>query len=435
MPYQGGNRLPAERAGKLGHLDVLKSPLVNELCRRFESSEFAFPTRIPSFIPLPNDGTILRLIFGVDGSLQVITGETPPQKALAFVKTALLRLDLAALESIDKDNPHPYLLRDLLEEAALYHATVFPLRYVSVPEMNIYHTIRHVIFESMNDASLGGEPLKTLKWLAYEKWSDEEKSLPRFECPHCRQTVATLPYDVDSGSCPNCSGELLVTDMLGFHLEMADDSAPDSIASDYMSIHETLMLFTGVRHYWESNRIMLKRCLFIKDGPLSIRAQYSKLVNPIRNFLAMARWRDYEICIIGQEKTGAFADHLALLTKQMPAGTFFVPGHQYIREEIQHRPIEGASYGKDTNYGAKVFYKLDERHAMVLNIPTGPYVRDPHPEDLIGYRNIFASLPDLFSSRFENGLLPVELAHSVASLATYPSAQILKLFAEQHFDH
>jgi hypothetical protein len=39
-------------------------------------------------------------------------------------------------------------------------------------------------------------------------------------------------------------------------------------------------------------------------------------------------------------------------------------------------------------------------------------------------------LPSILSNRHEGALLPVELVHGVASLSTYPSARILKVFAE-----
>ncbi len=113
----------------------------------------------------------------------------------------------------------------------------------------------------------------------------------------------------------------------------------------------------------------------------------------------------------------------------MPVGHMMVLGHQYIRQNIQHRAASGAPYGKDTNYGAKVLARLTERHKMVLNIPTGQFIAEPSASNLIGASEIFATLPSLLSTRYENGLLPIELANAVASLSTYPSAKILALFA------
>jgi hypothetical protein len=273
------------------------------------------------------------------------------------------------------------------------------------------------------------EVFETFKWIAYEKWDSQNKDLPDFQCPHCPSTKATLKYDCDFGTCSACGKELLVTDMLGFHQVMAEDSAPDSIASDYMSLHEHLLMFTGIRHFWQTKRDLLANCLFIKDGPLSIRAQYSKLVNPIRRFLAHAKSDGIEVCMLGQEKSGAFWEYLQLIGDDVPEQSFFIPDHTYIREQVQHRPVAGAPYGKDTNYGAKVFVKLDARHKFVLNIPNGS-ITNPQDTNILGANKIFGTLKHILSARFEDGLLPVELAHSVASLSTYPSAKVLSMFAE-----
>lgn len=432
MPYNAGTRLPGERASRLGHLDVLKSELVNKLVKSYESNALAANKNNSIWEPVPNKGEPLPIIFGIDGSMYPIESETPPHKRLAFVKTALLRIDQFALSKIDKECPHPLALRDILADSALYHATVFPLRNVSIPGINIYHTIRQIIFESIKDKSLNGEPMETLKWLAYEKWDGKHKQLPFFGCPHCEKNVATLPYDTETGKCPECDGDLFITDMLGFHQDMIFDSAPDTIATTYMNIHEVLLLFTGIRYFWEKNQKILSDCLFVKDGPLTIRAQYSKLVNPIRRFLSHARDKGCHVNIIGQEKTGRFYEFLEIIGKEAPCGHLFIPNNQFIKEEIQQRPNTGAPYGKDTNYGAKVFVKLNDYHQMVLNVPTGDYdfIDKPAISNLIGANRIFATLPTIISNRYEGGLLPIELAHGIASLSTYPSAHILKIFSE-----
>ena len=94
----------------------------------------------------------------------------------------------------------------------------------------------------------------------------EQYSTTAFECPHCHRNT-TLPHDADTGSCEVCGKPIYITDWLGFHQEMGEDSAPEGIATTYMNIHETLLLFTAIRHYWLHKKNILSECLFVKDGP------------------------------------------------------------------------------------------------------------------------------------------------------------------------
>lgn len=429
MPYQATKRMPGERASKIGHLDILKSGLVKELVSSFRTS-------VPKTLPMPNWNTIdyqgkpLSIVFGIDGSFQSIPSDNLPHREIAFVKTAMLRVDEPSLSKIDKDAPHPMALRDLLQDTAIYHATAFPLKNVTIPGSTTYDAVRQILFESVQDQKLEGQVLETLKWLAYEKWDRPKEKLEAFECPHCEKDVATLPFDAETGSCPNCKGELYLTDMLGFHQVMTRDSAPEEVPRDYMTIHETLLLLTGIRYFWEKNKKLLSECLFVKDGPLSIRAQYSKLVAPIRRFLSFAKLNGSEIHVLGQEKTGRFYDHLMLIGDQAPEASYFLPGDKYIRSEIQGRPNRGQPYGKDTNWGAKLFLKMSEYDYLVLNIPTGGFNPEPNYTDLLGVNRILSTIPRLLSHRYEGALLPVQLANNIASLSTYPSAKILSVFAD-----
>ena len=91
--------------------------------------------------------------------------------------------------------------------------------------------------------------------------------------------------------------------------------------------------------------------------PLTLRGQYSKLAIPIRNFFSFAKEKGVEIHVMGQEKTGAFVDHLGIIGRHAP-------------------------------------------------------------------------LPTILSHKHECALVPVELANGVVSLSSYPSAAILKVFAD-----
>ena len=326
------------------------------------------------------------------------------------------------------------MLQNIIQDSVVYHATAFPLRNVQVPGMSNYDAVREILYESIKDESshMEGEIIETLKWLVYEKWSGKRKNLPEFQCPICHENVATLPYDAETGTCGNCKDQIFITDMLGFHLDMGDNVAPEGIPSTYMIVHETLLLFTAIRNFWEHQPNLISQCLFVKDGPLSVRAQYSKLVEPIRRFLAYARDRGCPIHILGQEKSGTFYDHLKFIERDAPVNSMFIPKDRYIKEEIQYRSLDGAEYGKDTNYGAKIFIKVDDYSSMVLNVPVGEFTANPKPEDLIGLNDIIATIPQIISYRHEGGLIPIELAHGIVSLSTYPSARILKLFTDSY---
>ena len=431
MPYQSGKRLPGEGASKLGHLEVIKSELVNKLISQFEKPEPGIIETDAKWEEMERGATPLRLIFAVDGSSQTVRSDFLPYKEVSFVKTALLRLDQQAMKKLDPNAPHPMALRDIMSDAAMYHATVLPLKGVRIEGKNNYDAVRQIIYDSLRDQSLGGEPYNTLKWLAYEQWTGQDKRSPNFDCPYCAKEVEGLPHNADEGQCGYCGGNLYLSDMIGFHLEMGEDAAPESVATAYMLIHETLLLFTGIRYFWERQKnVALSNALFLKDGPLTLRSQYSKLVIPIRNFFEWAKKKGIPIHVAGQEKTGAFVDHLRIISRNAPTNSIFVPNNEYIRREVQHRPERSEPYGSRTNYGNKLFVKLDDYHHFVLSIPSGEYKDSQSPDDLIGVRNILATLPSILSHRHECALVPVELANGVASLSSYPSAAILKVFAD-----
>jgi hypothetical protein len=216
MPFQGSDKLPAERASKLAHLDVLKSDLVQELCKSFEDPAAVQQTLPTLWSKLPSAGKPLKLILGVDGSVQVIESHDKPLRTLAFVKTAMVTLDKSALDALDKNEPHPFAIRDLLEKSQIYHATVFPLRNVHIDGTTNYSAVRRIVFDSLRDSSLDGEVFETLKWLVYEKWDGKQRDVPLFECPNCHKTEATLTHDSSAGKCPACKGDLTFPTCLVF---------------------------------------------------------------------------------------------------------------------------------------------------------------------------------------------------------------------------
>ncbi|EMR0601404.1 TPA: hypothetical protein RWN27_003203 [Stenotrophomonas maltophilia] len=441
MPYSGGTRLPFESASKLGHLAVVQSTWVKELVRDFEQAKApATDNSGTLWQTIDTQGVLpLRSVWAVDGSFVAVRSEGKPPKEVAFVKTALLLVDRVKIDAIDKENPHPLLLQDVLRGSAIYHSTVFPLKNVRTTLGSNYDAVRHIVRDSFK-IDQGGAFFDTLKWLVYKKWSDGTSSSPSFECPHCHTLIGGLPHDADEGTCDHCKQVVFVSDLIGFHLDMDEDSAPDSVASSYMLVMEHLMLFTAIRVAWgHTDKSLVGETLFIKDGPLSLRSQYSKLVPNIREFLSFAVKQGRAVHIIGQEKSGAFVDHLQSIVhfaaphERGERGSYAALDHNYVRREVYRSPDLSNPYGKRTNWGEKLFLKLDPGMSMVLNVPTGDYIDAgdrPVPQDLIGLKRILATLPSIVSHKFEGALFPVELANGIASMSSYPSAAILAKFLE-----
>lgn len=114
-------------------------------------------------------------------------------------------------------------------------------------------------------------------------------------------------------------------------------------------------------------------------------------------------------------------------------GSYATWDQNYVRREVYRSPDLSNPYGKRTNWGEKLFVKLDPGMSMVLNVPTGNYLEAgdrPLPTDLIGLQRILATLPSIVSHKFEGALFPVELANGIASMSSYPSAAILAKFLE-----
>jgi hypothetical protein len=110
-------------------------------------------------------------------------------------------------------------------------------------------------------------------------------------------------------------------------------------------------------------------------------------------------------------------------------GDYFLPSVQYFMEDIAGS-VMTLQYRNRVAYGAKVVVRLGPSHTLVLNVPTGGFLTDPTPHDLIGFETAVRTLSELVSYRYPNALIPLVLANSAASIARRPSGDILNAFAQ-----
>jgi DNA adenine methylase len=103
-----------------------------------------------------------------------------------------------------------------------------------------------------------------------------------------------------------------------------------------------------------------------------------------------------------------------------------------VSEQLQRAKIACCDFeGMIDGSTKKDFVFLDPpyRPGAKEQIPNGNSA-DPQDANLFGAASIFSTLASILSAKHESALLPIQMAHSVASLSTYPSAKVLSIFAE-----
>jgi len=243
-----------------------------------------------------------------------------------------------------------------------------------------------------------------------------------------------LPRNAINFECGSCHFRHRLADYLGIAQEAPEDWSREEAAMSLRSALETLTLFHFLIRYWKGKPEVLAETLFLKDGPLLLRAQLSRLVEPIRELVKAMRIEGTRVFVAGLEKNGELVDHIEDIKKHLlEPGDFFLPSVRYIVEEIAGLQFDPSRYRNRVQYGSKVVVRLGPDHVVPLDIPTGDFLTDPAPGDLIGLAEIASVLADMTSYSHDNALIPIKLVNEYSSISERPSGDILKAFAGSLF--
>src|SRR5205085_2210772 len=175
----------------------------------------------------------------------------------------------------------------------------------------------------------------------------------------------------------------------------------------------------------------MAKTLFLLDGPLLLRAQLSRLVEPIRDLISHHHTHGRKIYIVGVEKNGQFRDFAHSYQSRLAnEGEYFIPSVKYLVESVSGRLYDPQTYRNRVNYGAKLVARTGPHHVLALNIPTGQFVLEPHSSDVIGVREILGALSQLRSYAYDNALIPLLLANNASSISNQPSSTLLAQFVD-----
>lgn len=436
MSYGKGGNYPIEKASKIGHMKVIEHEHVRRLLRQFEAITPGIDLPLGSCDGQINIGadSPIRYIITIDGGQAVIPNEVRRDKRVAFISVCAMlvrREDIATLCA----NPivDPRDLAKMFDDCVWYQPAALPLAGIRIPGETVKDTVRSTIDAVLEYSKLYDD----LHFLVYRRWNPgydmnpaTNPDAPHMNCLMCAERLY-LPKDAYNFQCPSCGFNHRLSDYLGIAQQMPDNWSREEAASSLRNAMETLTLFHFVFRYWQKPDV-LSRILFLKDGPLLLRAQLSRLVEPIRDFVETLKASGIRLNLTGVEKNGELVDHIEDIKRHLEKpGDYFLPSIRYMFEEVAGITFDPARYRNRVQYGSKVVVRLGPDHVVPLDIATGQFCTAPSVNDLIGFQDIAVVLSEMISYSNANALIPIKLANSFSSISQQPSGDILQAFASQ----
>jgi hypothetical protein len=434
MAY-GSGRYPTEAASKIAHMKLLQNPTISALITQFDATD-------PATDPISGEcsGTVdlsrpheITHVVTVDGGEVVVPNPIRREKAVGFVNVCTTMFSTATLDRLKNEpwiDPRDYAR--ILTESQTLQPAILPLAGVALPNMTVRQSIRTLIDQTLELSGL----YPVLNFLVSRLWNPGYRmggpESPAMECRSCREEFS-LPRNERVFACPACRHSHYLSDYLGIGADNPDDWGRSDSVTQLRDVLETLSLFAVVRGLYTEPAI-LAGVLLIKDGPLLLRANLYKLADAIKELLTHLRDNDITVNLVGIEKHGDFVEHIAFVKGALPnPGDFFLPSVEYIVTEIKggEFPADPRQYRNRVSYGAKLIARVGPDHILALTIPTGPFLLEPSPTDVIGMERILRALASLVSYRYENALMPIVATNAAASLSFNPSGRILENFVEE----
>lgn len=279
----------------------------------------------------------------------------------------------------------------------------------------------------------------------------EMLSLKDFRLQSEESEHVELVYKINC-KCKHNPRDLFITDLLHFHEGFSYSGSNEGLYTQIMSFFEKIIfmnllentqLFFSEKNGFKENKLF-KDCAFILDGPLAIYNYASWVATAIADKI-IAMQEEYDMIILGVEKTGHFMNHLEHLNSvekegdlPLNKGFFFFLEDKYIKRYIKYSssPIP---YGKNFYFGKKMFYKNYDDQMFVINVAFNSledrevYLNARNNKNYETTQQRILDIAWLFerysSSRFKNALSFISVAHENASISSnYFSKRVVEDF-------
>jgi hypothetical protein len=431
--------LPAALSSKLNGVCTADDPVVREMIESFreattEGEDWPVAGRVVRVDLGAREAAPLETVIAVGASLASVPNPVAPHKVLGYLKVASVRLETRDVARLTAPVVNPQSVARMMQDQAHTQSAVLPMGGVRVAGRTLLQTLRHVLHATF-DRFDGGTVYDTLEYLVScgwyenaEPWRPKSKSRPSFLCPFCEGHV-TFPRRCRRFNCRTCGQVLTLVDYLGLLTDATESTSDSAVAMNLKGVLEHLTLLTLLRRLTDSrNESQSGRVLLLKDGPLMLRGQSTRLVPFVRGYLRHLAEANVRVHLAGVDREGSFVNHATQVDpwlNEAGTGAAFVPDNRYILERIKHAGGASAVYGRRGLYGSKAFCRVDGHTTLVLSVPNrrhgfDDFSHDPAPEDLLGLAPTLGTLAGLISRHFPSTPLPLVAVDRLCDLPHHP---------------
>ncbi|MEQ1504222.1 MAG: NurA domain-containing protein [Myxococcota bacterium] len=447
MGYSTKGRKPIERASKIAHIEIIKNAEVQAYIEQCILPAPPDPVSLSSLLRDAKEVHVSEVttVIAIDGGYtETFVREEYPSACVAFFTFGPLLFKLSDLRSLDSKRfiaPEDLQKLKNIERYTLVLPTK-GIRHQGQPSLAA--TIRKAVFDFFEQRrGADGEQLMTsLRWFLFRRWKrtpDDSTTVDLAHCPfECGQENITFRHgDATEGRCPTCDQPVYLTDVFRLHERVDEETGASGISAYVMTMLEQLVLVHLLHNILNMKEALLRQILFIKDGPLAFFGLVAPLYKPMRELVEYLLSEPRGLTgptlrLVGLEKSGAFVEHAASIQDRLRAGSYVVAGDNYIRKYIVPGGDGSTSYGQNTYYGQKVFFRAKTGEVHVATIPARAYTGSPNPEDIPHLDEILGLVGELKCSMYDNALIPVALANKLVSLSDFPSQRILTNFVRSN---
>ena len=439
---------PSEWASKINHTHIIKDQFIQDFIRNCsfpkEATDIDEHDKNLFYSLDENIDNPVKHILAVDGGYTTVeVKKSFPSSQIAFFQFGALLFNRDDLDSL---SDKPFIFPEDMQK--LHNLQRFKLaipikNVVSSGQKTLTGSVRKSIYEFFSQSRDSSSFMETLVWFAFQDYSSSPlKSYTLSNDPNLNvgsgEVVLERHNMKDDYTFDNGSGKIYLTDIFRLHEAIDDELGAGGILGYLTRLIEQIILVHFIRSILKLQPAILKKFLFITDGPLSYSGQTAnmhKLMRKLCNYLLDNN--EIGLLLVGLEKSGAFVDHAheVCLPKEgqvvLDKGMYILLSNEYIYKYIVPGDPNKMHYGSTSYYGGKIIYHSIDGQVIVLSIPVANKEVIKKPE-LKHYRNlqeILCNIQKLKCDMYDDSIIPVALANKLVSLANHPSKILLEKFA------